>query len=695
MSGSQTVSVSKTTSYTMTVKGLGGETTCNVLITVAPPPPAPTCTLAASPTSVTTGSSSTLSWTTTNAASFTIDQGVGSVTPVSSGTHLVSLTATTTYTGIAIGPGGSVHCTATVTITKPPPAPATGCIDVLKETFDSNGNKITPVAQFTFVLDGGASTQNDANGNAQFQSVSPGAHQVTEVDPGSSWKLLSVTPAGGNVTVQSGSMCTTVVFKNQSVNLPPPPPAPTCTLAASPTSVTTGNSSTLSWTTTNATSFTINNGIGTTTPVVSGSTTTPAITTNTTFTGTAVSSSGQSVTCSAAVSTQGGSGGGPSCSLAVSPTSYTTGGSSVLSWGGNEILNVDIDNGIATATSSPGSITISPTTIGTHTYTGTFHAQNGQTLTCNATLTVTSSGGGCTGNCGGGGGSLPPTITLAELPHVRAQPLAYLYLSQIPYTGLDLGPLGTALYWIILIGWALALAYLVLFGIAPLINRYVKGFSLRVLSVLNARESMLAEVPPVSVVTTEPVPSLALHNSTLPEAPRGYSSYEGFKSLAQNNEALSIDDIVKGLSRRHSTEPVEQKVESKPNIEPIFKNVEPITTETITERDAVPSDVRGFATALIEGDRAAVFSVLRQHIRGAGSPEQLLSAVVCLIDDAYRSRIDGTACDSNIVRLTARFSTTTLERLVAALATAIDASYTTGVTGAKLALTRALAVIGA
>ncbi|MFI5260425.1 MAG: hypothetical protein ACHQU0_01350, partial [Candidatus Paceibacteria bacterium] len=48
----------------------------------APPPPAPTCTLSASPASVTAGGSSALAWTTTNATAFSIDQGIGAVTPI-------------------------------------------------------------------------------------------------------------------------------------------------------------------------------------------------------------------------------------------------------------------------------------------------------------------------------------------------------------------------------------------------------------------------------------------------------------------------------------------------------------------------------------------------------------------------------------------------------------------------------------
>lgn len=132
------------------------------------------------------------------------------------------------------------------------------------------------------------------------------------------------------------------------------------------------------------------------------------------------------------------------------------------------------------------------------------------------------------------------------------------------------------------------------------------------------------------------------------------------------------------------------------NVEPVYENVEPIApVAPRTEAAGVPADVRGFTVALIEGDRAAVFAGLRQHVRGSGAPEQLITGAVCLLDDVYRARIDGTACDADIARMTARLSTPTLEKLIAGLATAIDSSYSTGVTGAKLALTRALATLGA
>ena len=434
-----------------------------------------------------------------------------------------------------------------------------------------------------------------------------------------------------------------------------------------------------------------------------GSISSPAINADTIFTGTIISPNGQTATCTATVTVNpggGGGGGGPTCTLTASPASIPAGGSATLTWNGTQISNVDINNGVGTAKSSSGSATVSPTAVGSYTYTGTFHATNGQTLTCSAPLQVTGGGGGggCTGNCGGGGGSPPPTITLSALPHVGTQPLAYLYLSQIPYTGLDLGPVGTTLYWLALIGFTLAFAYLMLFSVAPFANRSLSNFASRVSMVLNAQELAPARVthqePPIVIRESSDV----LHE-TIPEVSRGYSSYDGFKSFAHNG-ALSIDDLVKGLSRESVAQTVHRVASSviaTAQVEPIYDHVEPIVENvpSVTEPVSIPADVRGLTSALVEGDRAAVFAGLRQHVRGGGAPERLVSSVACLLDDTYRARIDGTSCDPALARLTARLDTPSLERLVGALTTAIDSSYTDGVTGAKLAFTRALAVLGA
>jgi peptidoglycan-associated lipoprotein len=96
-----------------------------------PPPPAPVTPPAAAPvinfftaepTTVTTGQSSFLRWSVSNATNVQID-GIGQVSP--EGRRAVYPTATTEYHLTASGAGGNVDARTTVTVSTPPaPAPA-------------------------------------------------------------------------------------------------------------------------------------------------------------------------------------------------------------------------------------------------------------------------------------------------------------------------------------------------------------------------------------------------------------------------------------------------------------------------------------------------------------------------------------------------------------------------------------------
>jgi len=82
-----------------------------------PPPVAPTCSLSVNPALVGSGGSSTLSWSTTTATSFSVDQGVGALSPVAAGSRTVFPGASTkTYTGSVSGPGGSANCSTTLNV---------------------------------------------------------------------------------------------------------------------------------------------------------------------------------------------------------------------------------------------------------------------------------------------------------------------------------------------------------------------------------------------------------------------------------------------------------------------------------------------------------------------------------------------------------------------------------------------------
>jgi uncharacterized protein DUF4082/Big-like domain-containing protein/G8 domain-containing protein len=94
----------------VTRPGINGPT-CPIPAQGAVPP---TATFSASPTSIASGQSSTLSWSTTNATTVSINQGIGAV--ATSGTRSVSPTVTTTYTLTATNSAGSATATATVTV---------------------------------------------------------------------------------------------------------------------------------------------------------------------------------------------------------------------------------------------------------------------------------------------------------------------------------------------------------------------------------------------------------------------------------------------------------------------------------------------------------------------------------------------------------------------------------------------------
>jgi peptidoglycan-associated lipoprotein len=89
----------------------------------APPaPPQPTVSLQASPTDITKGESTRLTWSSTNASQLTITPGVGSVS--GQGSTQISPTDSTTYTITATGNGGNAEASTRVTVSMPRTAEA-------------------------------------------------------------------------------------------------------------------------------------------------------------------------------------------------------------------------------------------------------------------------------------------------------------------------------------------------------------------------------------------------------------------------------------------------------------------------------------------------------------------------------------------------------------------------------------------
>jgi len=124
--GAVNVSPVATTTYTLTVSNANGISSYPATVTVAA---APTGTFRAAATDVGKGEVTTLIWTASNASSASIDQGVGNVSPVSSGQILTgALASTTTFTlTLTNAVGLTTKLQTTVTVHGGPACGPAGC----------------------------------------------------------------------------------------------------------------------------------------------------------------------------------------------------------------------------------------------------------------------------------------------------------------------------------------------------------------------------------------------------------------------------------------------------------------------------------------------------------------------------------------------------------------------------------------
>ncbi|HVU79803.1 MAG TPA: hypothetical protein VHD37_00395, partial [Candidatus Paceibacterota bacterium] len=147
---------------------------------------------------------------------------------------------------------------------------------------------------------------------------------------------------------------------------------------------------------------------------------------------TATASSGKTVTCSKTVTVEREHEKNLDCELRASDTRIERGDSVRITWDSEGADYGYITPDIGDVDDS-GSDTVRPRS--DTTYKGTFYNDDGDKVTCSVRVSVDD----------------------YELPN----PTPYVNLSAVPYTGLDLGPVGTAVYWSFLIAWCLLAAYLI------------------------------------------------------------------------------------------------------------------------------------------------------------------------------------------------------------------------------------------
>lgn len=335
----------------------------------------------AEPTSISAGDRAMLSWEVSGASRVSIEPDIGDV--ALSGKREVMPAATTVYTLVATSATG---------------ATAKATVQVMVEGAPVGG--VSPVPGAPKIVEFWAKPSNISSGeqsnliwnvqNATSVTIEPGIGAVNAsgtrlVSPASTTTYtLTATNAAGSTTataqvvVSGGASSVAVRAVVNSFN-------------ARPKCISKGCPTTLSWSVSNATSVSIDQGIG---PVPPSGTRSVSPTASTTYTLTATNDAGSTTAKVQVAVKEGGMGEcGARAAMSIAPSTISAGGSATLRW---EILNATSwsmtpDIG---AVDCIGSKVVSPTT--TTTYVARATGTDGSPAVASVTVTVT--GGGAPAN---------------------------------------------------------------------------------------------------------------------------------------------------------------------------------------------------------------------------------------------------------------------------------------------------------
>lgn len=362
--GSQTVSglSAGTYSYTITAQGYGGPVTDTAAFT-ATAPPTVTASISASPSSDVAPGSTTISWTSVDATSVSVN-GSGISSSAASGTQTVSGLAAGTYVYMitAQGNGGPVTDSATFTVTAP--AAVTAAIGASPASATAPGTTTITwsSANATFVT---------VNGTGLSSSAANGTQTVTGLPAGTHDYTITAQGAGGPVS----DTASVIVSAPASVS---------GSISANPAASAAPGSTTITWSTANATAVAVS-GSGLSSAAPSGSQMVSGLPVGThSYTLTAQGPGGPVSDTATFTVTQGTPVSG---SISASPASTTSPGAVTVTWNTSDATSVSVSGPGLSSSAGSGSQSVTGLAIGTHTW--TLSAQgNGGPITRFATVNV-------------------------------------------------------------------------------------------------------------------------------------------------------------------------------------------------------------------------------------------------------------------------------------------------------------------
>lgn len=243
--------------YTLTCAGTGGiaAESVNVLVSSAPQPPPVTVSLGINATHIVAGGSAELTWTSTNADTCMASGSWSGSKPLS-GTGVSTGTLSTpgvySFTLTCEGAGGIATEIATTTLTVNP-LPAVIASFAATPTAIQSGSSISLQWQSSGAT---ACTASGGSGADNWSGAQPTSSSGLNIGPvnvlGTHTYTLTCTGPGGTSAPSSAVVAVTSA----------PPPASINVFSASPTTLLTGQSTVLSWTSSAATSCTASGGTG-------------------------------------------------------------------------------------------------------------------------------------------------------------------------------------------------------------------------------------------------------------------------------------------------------------------------------------------------------------------------------------------------------------------------------------------------
>ena len=309
----------------------------------------------AQPLSIVQGQPTTLTWKVTNATSFSISPAVASGTLPMSGSAAVTPSQTTTYVATATDANGR-QASSSITVT----VVAAGSAPTISLSF-------APAV----VGAGQTATLTWSTTNALSVSITPSVLSEDQTSLALSGAVTLVPTATTTYTATATGAAGVTASATATINMM------TVGLTATPPKIGPGQTATLNWTSANATSLSIDQGVGAVNPPNGSISVSPSATTTYTITatnGTATATAQTTVSAPLGVT------------LTANPANIAPGGQSTLTWSSQGAASLSIDQGIGTVTGATGSVKVSPAANTTYTITAT--DGQGNTTTAAATVSV-------------------------------------------------------------------------------------------------------------------------------------------------------------------------------------------------------------------------------------------------------------------------------------------------------------------